>query len=126
MLQPRPASDYIDPIEAQAIMDAHDENCDYRVSALCAIPVECEHGYDVCPRCDVCTCRNGGAMNEQDERAVRLDKIVKEAAAKLRKDPTFEVSEPILREMAEGLVRETAAACGGDNEIFGLEHFGLE
>ena len=35
----------------------HKEGCNYRLSATCAVPIECEeHGRDVCPICDKCTC----------------------------------------------------------------------
>lgn len=30
--------------------------CRFRVSATCPVGIECEHGYDVCPTCDPCTC----------------------------------------------------------------------
>lgn len=36
----------------------HARYCDLRVSAECAMPVACEHGRDVCPICDKCTCAN--------------------------------------------------------------------
>lgn len=40
------------------IIAAHpDPKCRFRVSSTCAVPVECEHGFDVCPTCDPCTCR---------------------------------------------------------------------
>jgi hypothetical protein len=40
------------------IIAAHpDPKCDFRFSATCAVPVECKHGYDVCPICDPCTCK---------------------------------------------------------------------
>lgn len=42
------------------ILFTHDEHCKYRRSATCAIPVECEHGLDVCPDCDPCTCGDDG------------------------------------------------------------------
>jgi hypothetical protein len=36
----------------------HQKTCRYRVALSCAIPIECEeHGFDVCPVCDVCTCK---------------------------------------------------------------------
>lgn len=38
------------------IKASHDDGCKFRLSATCAIPIECEHGYDVCPTCDPCTC----------------------------------------------------------------------
>lgn len=34
----------------------HKPTCRFRLAETCAIPVECEHGYDVCPECDPCTC----------------------------------------------------------------------
>lgn len=35
---------------------AHVEGCPYRRAVTCSVPIECEHGYDVCPECDQCTC----------------------------------------------------------------------
>ena len=35
----------------------HRENCPYRGAMTCAVPIECDHGYDVCPKCDPCTCK---------------------------------------------------------------------
>ncbi len=34
----------------------HKPKCRFRVSTICAIPIACEHGFDVCPTCDVCDC----------------------------------------------------------------------
>ena len=34
----------------------HDEACRYRRAAAGSVAIECEHGYDVCPICDPCTC----------------------------------------------------------------------
>ena len=34
----------------------HKEDCPFRIATCCAIPIECDHGYDVCPQCDPCTC----------------------------------------------------------------------
>lgn len=39
------------------IILAHKKDCQLRVSSTCPIPIECQHGYDVCPSCDVCTCK---------------------------------------------------------------------
>jgi hypothetical protein len=30
--------------------------CKYRVAAASSVAIECDHGYDVCPLCDPCTC----------------------------------------------------------------------
>ncbi len=38
------------------IEQLHDVKCKFRISATCAIAIECEHGFDVCPKCDPCTC----------------------------------------------------------------------
>jgi hypothetical protein len=35
----------------------HKTSCRFRRAETCALPVECEHGYDVCPKCDPCTCQ---------------------------------------------------------------------
>lgn len=39
------------------ILAEHEKGCSYRFAAVCAVPIECEHGYDVCPTCDPCTCK---------------------------------------------------------------------
>lgn len=37
--------------------DSHVETCAMRRALSCgSLGVECEHGYDVCPSCDRCTC----------------------------------------------------------------------
>lgn len=38
------------------IQKIHDEDCKFRVAATCPAAIECDHGYDVCPICDPCTC----------------------------------------------------------------------
>lgn len=39
-----------------AVKREHVEDCKYRRAVACPVAIECEHGYDVCPRCDPCTC----------------------------------------------------------------------
>jgi hypothetical protein len=39
-----------------AVAARHRPSCRFRVSILCPVGIECEHGYDVCPKCDPCTC----------------------------------------------------------------------
>jgi hypothetical protein len=34
----------------------HVEDCRFRRAITCAVPIECDHGRDVCPVCDPCTC----------------------------------------------------------------------
>lgn len=34
----------------------HDNLCKFRRAATGPVGIECEHGRDVCPKCDPCTC----------------------------------------------------------------------
>lgn len=34
----------------------HNHDCKFMRSATCPVPIECEHGRDVCPICDPCDC----------------------------------------------------------------------
>ena len=34
----------------------HHPACLHRQAVTCTTLVECEHGFDVCPQCDPCTC----------------------------------------------------------------------
>lgn len=36
----------------------HGPKCAYRLAAAGPVGIECEHGYDTCPICDPCTCKN--------------------------------------------------------------------
>ena len=48
-------------MKAPALLSfGHNKACRFRIAETCALPVECEHGYDVCPKCDPCTCRRKG------------------------------------------------------------------
>ena len=38
------------------IRKTHKEDCRFRRSACCPVAIECDHGFDVCPECDPCTC----------------------------------------------------------------------
>jgi hypothetical protein len=39
------------------VVAKHARNCRFRRAALCPVAFECdEHGFDVCPTCDPCTC----------------------------------------------------------------------
>lgn len=35
----------------------HLPTCPTYIAVHGAVAVECEHGYDVCPKCDACTCQ---------------------------------------------------------------------
>lgn len=37
-------------------MSLHAEDCKLRRAVECTTPIECDHGRDVCPKCDPCTC----------------------------------------------------------------------
>lgn len=34
----------------------HKRSCKYHQAVTCRVAVHCEHGRDVCPECDPCTC----------------------------------------------------------------------
>lgn len=38
------------------IRENHRDDCTFRIAASSAVGIECEHGRDVCPTCDPCTC----------------------------------------------------------------------
>jgi hypothetical protein len=37
----------------------HKPDCRFIKAAAGSIPIECEHGHDVCAKCDPCTCEAG-------------------------------------------------------------------
>lgn len=39
------------------VVAAHRAGCSYLVAVMCAVPIECEHGFDACPKCDPCDCQ---------------------------------------------------------------------
>jgi len=41
----------------------HKSDCKFLMAATSAVGIECNHGYDVCPICDLCTC---GVPNNYD------------------------------------------------------------
>jgi hypothetical protein len=36
----------------------HHSSCLFLKAVSCSIGIECDHGYDVCPKCDPCTCES--------------------------------------------------------------------
>lgn len=34
----------------------HEKGCRFRQAMTCAVAITCDHGVDVCPECDPCTC----------------------------------------------------------------------
>lgn len=38
------------------VREQHKEGCRFRAAMTCPVGIECEHGHDVCPICDPCTC----------------------------------------------------------------------
>lgn len=40
----------------------HAKDCPFQIAVSCAVAIECEHGYDVCPKCDPCTCGTGDGV----------------------------------------------------------------
>lgn len=50
------------------INGAHEDGCKFRRAAACAVGIECEHGRDVCPICDPCTCAKRVRLPYPDHR----------------------------------------------------------
>lgn len=50
------------------IIESHEERCPFRLAATCAVGIECEHGRDVCPTCDPCTCESTDETPTKTER----------------------------------------------------------
>lgn len=57
---------YLDCIRGS---ETHKADCPELLARVCSVGIECEHGYDVCPQCDPCTCprRRREVPNAADE-----------------------------------------------------------
>jgi hypothetical protein len=51
---------------ARVLFLDHTESCPTRLAEACSVPIECEHGYDVCPVCDACTCGTDAPSDQPD------------------------------------------------------------
>lgn len=52
---------------------AHIKGCALRTAMTCAVGIECEHGYDVCPKCDKCTCAEVRAASHERAMEAHMD-----------------------------------------------------
>lgn len=53
----------------------HSLDCPHWHAVNAGVGIECEHGYDVCPKCDPCTCHDGQVLireEQEDEKAVEV------------------------------------------------------
>lgn len=91
---------------------SHERGCPHLVAATCAVPIECEHGRDVCPTCDPCTCSRIRARAKQLGGAGELE-LPRPATGAIM--PPRELLDPEAEAMAANHER-FAAAC--------LEHLG--
>jgi hypothetical protein len=46
-----------------SILKEHKPDCAFKRSATCPVPIECDHGYDVCRICDPCYCFNSESIS---------------------------------------------------------------
>jgi hypothetical protein len=60
--------------------ERHDPDCPWRKALLCSVGIECEHGYDVCPTCDACTCKARAGEASERLSALRDDGAVERGA----------------------------------------------
>lgn len=47
------------------IIETHLESYKFRKAATFKVAIECDHGYDVCPECDSCTCKELNAKKNK-------------------------------------------------------------
>lgn len=69
-------------------MSNHVPECKFRIAASGPIAIECEHGYDCCPKCDPCTCpKEEEKLNDElDPKAMKsLADQLDETSEELRK-----------------------------------------
>lgn len=58
------------PAFAPAVLsNGHEPDCDFRRAETSPAAIECEHGHDVCPICDPCTCGKGKQHSEREAKA---------------------------------------------------------
>lgn len=53
-----------------SVVKGHEMGCTYRSAVCCPVGIECEHGYDVCPICDPCTCKTVREFKENGLKPV--------------------------------------------------------
>lgn len=46
----------------------HKAKCQFRKALTCAVAIACDHGRDVCPICDACTCKPVAAKKRASKR----------------------------------------------------------
>jgi hypothetical protein len=51
----------------------HARTCPEALARRCAVPIECEHGHDVCPICDPCTCERSLRVEANPPRHTSLN-----------------------------------------------------
>lgn len=63
----------------------HRALCPQILASTCAIPVECEHGYDCCPSCDSCTCPANQKEKMMGNLYRKLRAVIHEAAQQMKR-----------------------------------------
>lgn len=53
--------------------DPHGNTCKLARALACPVGIECEHGWDVCPFCDPCTCGGCTSAWVVDGEPLRFD-----------------------------------------------------
>lgn len=49
----------------------HDKDCRFYKAMVCTVAIECKHGYDVCLKCDPCTCNMSTLEKERINEELR-------------------------------------------------------
>ena len=56
----------------------HKPDCQFLRALACPVGIECDHGRDVCPVCDPCSCGVGITIEDTDGSAVLLERHEKD------------------------------------------------
>ena len=56
-LDPKPCPDCKHFACVCKVINEHKQDCKFRIATAGSVAIECDHGYDVCPICDPCTCK---------------------------------------------------------------------
>ncbi len=55
-----------------SIARKHKDDCKFKKALLCRVGIECDHGYDVCPECDPCSCGFSNPILCDDDEYIKF------------------------------------------------------
>ena len=97
------------------LLSLHTSDCELRLAIECSTPVECQHGYDVCPHCDQCTCCVGGhGDDDRCEHCGKLPGYYNESEI-----PYKSIHHNFQRLRWDEKVPKVCASCNGPHTMYG-------